>query len=399
MKMSNLESLKALSPLFIQRSLGFRYVRDKVAEKLPSKLNESTYDTINKAVYTALLYETEYIQGLQDKRSEILGIDGETELDIGMSIDQFRKLSTANKLYLVQKMQEFDEFHIVSYMLPGLDSFSREAAGFDMIKFNKPKTSDNLDDFLINSFMDMFNSDNEYIRDLAKSLLDYNILVHGMQFGKDSWADLIPIEVLNSDNFLGLGNFLNIAKSVLDAEVMQMDTDFIFQINWSNSDFVPRVRSKYAKDGNGQLVKDENMYGEFLGHVTEDKTFDWNSHNANGILRVPKKKLAKEDYKVQNASYLLLTDNKGDSTLFKRYFTGEYSVDNPFNTKVEKYVYYYPISKLGNNRIRIEFAEESIFEENNVKFSKEYFEDKLESNFAPILKEMNKNDRSNDIIC
>lgn len=57
-------------------------------------------------------------------------------------------------------------------------------------------TSSEQDD-IIEDFQQLFNHPNEIVRKFADSLLAYNIVAKGLRSGVDSFADLIPIDVLN----------------------------------------------------------------------------------------------------------------------------------------------------------------------------------------------------------
>jgi len=378
----NAPGYNILSKLFFTTSNNFNNFKDILNIKNGDAL-------VDNYLLQALVSMMPYAQALNTP--EILGINKEFTpvFDFtSQSIEEFDALSTANKLFLIKNnlttVLAKERAHFLNFLEPNIDANVIKRRGFHFINFNKPKSTDNIDDTIIISFEKLINSDNKFLANLGKSLVDYNVALYGLNFASNSWSNYIPATYLVNTMQVDKA-FKNYEFRLNSGETLvSYDTDTFYRNNWDNTNIVPQVYSNYAKDASGRYLMEEDEYGQPLGYEVIDNKPDWSAASNSSILPISKKRLAKEDSKIKRAKFLLISKLvKGEkvTTLFKRYFTGIREIDNIYDTKISNAVYYYPIGKLGGKLKNTEFTANSMYAENNVAYPAEVFEKMLEHKY------------------
>ena len=387
-------SYSVLSKLFIEYSKAIQQTRSSIYSVLgrPNTEKDGVIYTFMKQMLNNKL---SYFKKFDPK--QVLGIDLELQLTLDITdstnLEAFTKLSTANKVQLVktQLVEAYSEnrAHMLHFLKPKLDENSLDNNEIHRLDFSKPNSSDGIDNLVIDSFDEMFDSDNPFIKHLAEDLLAYNYFTTGITFNKSSYATYIPSRVMVSEDYMNMRNELQIWKTLSDndgglfvrrGESTNSDIVDIFMRNsWNNDIIVPKVKSRYVRDAEGNFITNE----ESGSNETVDGTPDWNFHNSGAVLAVNSADLNKEDPNIRNASYILLSkfvDGALETTLMKRYFSEEALTEEDVEkaTPKEDTIYYYPVSKLSTSNSGYEFSQTSIFKENNVPYTEDLYVEQID---------------------
>lgn len=362
-------SRDVLSKLFINQTRPFRDVVYTIAGAIKGDdrrtLNEDEVKAINKFLNISILDGFNKFSGLN--KEEILGVGKNIVSDANISIEEFRKLSVANKVFLMQQKQKGylleNPQHILNFLTPVLDADVVKEKGYHDISFLFYK-NEFTDDNLADSITAMYETGDDFERDLSESLINYAFVHSGLSYGLRSYAKVIPTEVLYK---MGLGTYLRDRQKDLLGGLTGFDTETIdrfFRNNWNNSDFVPVVKTKW------DFVKDENTgkrhirRDDFGNKFTKDRSPVWDA--SKQFIIVGKKSLQTLPSKIQAAPYISIWTKDG-LKLYKKYikiikdFAG-----NDIETEVfDGNLYYYQINKLGKDGIT-EMSERSMFKENNL---------------------------------
>lgn len=375
-----------LSPLFFNRREDYKTIVNDALKLLRMPNNPDNVNMMSDFLNYAIISNAPFFSRYD--RQRVLGVGATPKFD-EMPIEDFIDLSTANKVqYVKTYMRDLlgDGPHILDFLAPELNQTQTDRIGFHRLEFSKPKTSDNIDNEVIQSFADMYFSDNAYLNDLATDLVAYDAFTTGMTFGRNSYSNYIPADVLDSDTDVQLGDYLRyIEENGLPMEnglVTQSIARTFAKSMWNNTAVVPRVRSRYVRDSEGRYVKKLDDAGNDARNYTVDNTPDWNNEAAtNAPVRVLKSEFKNEPYEVQNARFILVSrmnDGKFETVLLERVFT---EFDNVRDESKSAFIYYIPTAKLGNTHIKYEMSEKSVLEENNVPYSREEYLDMVITSF------------------
>lgn len=406
---SNIRAQEVLDPLFVDRTPGYKAMKDSIFAGLgmfPSKERTKIVETfLNALVLDTAMGEDHSITGKPildlDQKERVLGIKP-LAFSKKLSFEQYEQLSTAQKLEYVQTKlaknrlgkwrKEFaDDAQILRRLTPKLQEDIVVKKGFHHIEFSKPKPSDNMDDYLVDSFRTLLNSDNEYLRSLGKDLVLYDYFTSNFRYTANSWSQYIPVEYLESSGIIDA--YYKVANQLFAGNTIYADnlSDIFVRNHWHNRAIVPLARTYYEYDAEGNRVTDvDDVTGEKYAKI-DGTFFDWDSHaSTDRYFSVPVEQLKKESTEVRHAQYLLL-QNPNEQVLFKRMdVTAE---ENDVR------VYYYPVSKLGVKGMGFEIANETSIEGNKV--SNEAYANLLaEVQSDPTLDNQRLNDIDNDnVVC
>lgn len=387
-------SVSILNNLFINQSNSFKDVISTINGLINKNLNEEKLKFVNKFLNVSILQDFEYFQDIN--KSDILGIEKEIVNEVN-NIDEFKVLSTANKVAILKKeQQEFltqNPQHILNFLTPLLSGDNITENKYHKIDFVFYK-NEFTDDALADSITTMYRTGTEFEKDLASSLIKYVFVANGLTFGFQSFAKVLPNEILEE---IGLGKYLRKQQTLLNnISIFDYNTiDKFFKNNWNNSLLIPSVKTKwdYLPAETINQIKDNlskgvskldiskyfNISEETIGRIANNKTKVirtdrennkrtkdssplWNSES--NILIISKKSLKTLNDDIVNAPYLTIPTKDG-SILYKRYSKSEIT-DNKEVTKnvFNDSIYYYRVNKLGKDGI-LEFSDNSMFAENN----------------------------------
>lgn len=385
---SNRLSVDVLRSLFIQQSNSFKNVVANIASQLNRNLSEEDTKNINKFTSTNLLQAFDRFRRVN--KIKTLGINMEVNNNDSISITDFKNLSTCNKVVILQKKHsEFlkeNSQHILNFLIPNLDKDQIEKNGYhklDFVFYKNEFTDDNLSD----SILKMYESGNEFDKDLAEDLINYTFVSNGLTFGLNSFAKVIPNELLKD---WGLGDYLYKMQEFANRGEIFRDKNTIelfFRNNWNNTSIVPIVRTRwhYKTDKDGKRYVVQNEDGE---KATIDNSPNWESDN--GLISISDKRFKNLDNNIRNSPYVLVS-NKEDSKLYKKFSMLIEGLDDPIMTdKFESTTitpegkeiktndtFYYQVDRLGKDGIN-EFDIKTNFNTNKSSFDEQELTSKLE---------------------
>lgn len=280
---SNLLSLKFYSNVFIQASRAYRnlsnFAVNRGVKNDPALLNRLH----NFSTSTLLRLGNDFFAHIDTAR--VMGITQNNADDLRES-----NKSTAQKLKeLKQKRKDLlgTGEHILDFLNPKIsESDIEENKGLHIIDFRQVNDN-NRENILTESLLNMINATNATIesklrkgqklnkeeqdrvdlRELGEDLIRYSFATNGMNFGRNSFSNIIPTETLVS---LGVGKTLGNALKVANKSDVMDVFDFVhigdfIRNNWKNPDVVPRVRGrKWRPNSKGYLVvnKESNEYNK-----------------------------------------------------------------------------------------------------------------------------------------
>ena len=111
--------------------------------------------------------------------------------------------SSVGKRVLVAQKADLTEAknnvtHTPNQFLQSLSVDTTHNSGYDVVAFNNTITRSLTSDqktMLTNEFLDMFNSDNEFLQELAQDLFLYNFYTEGFSRGINSFSEFVPTEI------------------------------------------------------------------------------------------------------------------------------------------------------------------------------------------------------------
>tara|TARA_R100000655_G_scaffold2992_2_gene11229 strand:- start:2955 stop:19061 length:16107 start_codon:yes stop_codon:yes gene_type:complete len=371
-----------LSPLFIQHSVAFRKFIQVFTNDTGIHFNPKNADKLSQYILTYLQNEFEFFSENYENnntKQRILGAENlEVKTDINISIEDFNKLSTANKLQIMQnklkdKLQ--NDTHILNYLTHKLGEKDVKKNSMHFIEFQNTKTDSLLDDTIIDSFLEMWNSNDEFEKSLAQDLVKYSFFTTGLTMNKNSFSKLIPTEVFKE---IGLDKFLYDLKEKSKMDNFLLDRyeeikDKFIRSNWFNTDIVPRVYTKRELGEKGTINGTPDWKTIIMG-ATKEFIEVTTSEYQNEDLRV-----VQSDYIVGTKTLLINNESiKQEDILYKKYIEKDGST------------YFYPVDKLGSINIT-ESSEKSFIKENQVSRSQNDFEIAIQGNNEFGLNDLNAN--------
>lgn len=330
----NALSYSVLSPLFMNYSESFRQVEDAIKEVTKRPLTESYLENLHKYLNSYVLQGFSNIETLP--RTQILGINSTINNDINIDLDTFKTLSTANKVSIMKEIKEEylrdNPLHILNFLNPRLRRNDITDNGYHKIDISFYK-NEFTDDTLVQNLVILYKEGDSFEKELARSLIEYNIVTDGLSFRLNSFTKIIPNEILSD---MGLGDYLYHKNNLANDGMLFTDTDVMhkfFRNNWGNNDVVPTIRKEIS------AFKEEKD-----GIISIDK-----------VLRT--KLFSKEQ---RNAPYILVND--------KLYLKVEAEEGSPASGL--PMIYYTQVSKLGKDGL-FEYTDKSMFAENNTNFNED----------------------------
>lgn len=400
---SNLVAFESFFPLFLESQTNYRALKNSIKGNLKLRNTETVNNKLDKFLFKALYqkYGTQVPSLEESKR--LLGLEKEIEINDNLTFEEYSTLSTAEKLMYVQRnfkmkdgvLQEHfkNTFDILNRLTPKLEESIVQKRQMHSIEFNKPKASDNIDDFIIESFNELLNTNDSFLKSLADDLIDYDFFINGLSFNANSWREYIPMETQID---LGIGRDMKKISDLVSPELYLEYSDMFMKNNWNDINIVPIANTKYQYDEKGNRLKqnDEQTYEEI--DTIDSKFFDWDSRvNTLQPFSVSKKQLKLEKQSIKNSPYLLVRTKSGER-LLKRYMYGDErdKMSNPTS------VWYYPVNKLGSRYIGNEVTDKSILEFNNLTVSEDQMIQFIENN-QDFLNEQGKflAKKNNEIQC
>lgn len=360
-------SLNVLDSFFINQTTPFKNVIKTINGLIRpvSSLSEIEINTINKYLNSSLLQGFDKFINLN--KSNILGISKSINSNLEVDINTFKNLSTANKVSILkQKYKDYlitDTQHILNFLTPILDESVVKENGYHKVDFLFYK-NEFTDDNLADSIVKMYETGNDFEKDLAESLISYSFISNGLTFGLKSFSKVIPSEILYK---IGLGDYLKSKQVELRNNISGFDNttiDNFFKNNWNNASIVPAVRTKwdYEVNDKGKKVVRKDSQGN---RMTKDRSPIWDSKSK--VLIISDKSL-KTLPDITKASPFVSIWSEDGVKLYKKYSRIEFNEETQKERKLTSFdgnTYYYQVNKLGKDGI-IEYTENSMFEDNNV---------------------------------
>lgn len=371
---ANKLSYMVLNNLFIQYSNSYREIIRKIGSYNRSPLNETQIRSVIR--YLNFIN----IQNESIDSDRLIGIDSEVKVNLDINIEEFKKLSFANKAFILKQRDSsklvLDVNNILNFITPLIEKSHIEENGYHKIDFIQYK-DEFKDDYLADSIRDMLNSSDEFQSDFANDLINYSLVTTGLTFGFNSLSKVIPNDVLIDRGF---GNYLYEIQALANQGVLfdSNTIDEFYRNNWNNSDIVPRVYTKYQRDENRKVkmfTSDDGM----TYPLTVKGTPVWN--DVNGVLTVFSSQLKNVDLKIVSSPYILISNfiredgkMKEVTKLFKKFEVNKilqpkelgkkiqytYKLSDPLSPNKENLytdtdeldrIYYYQIDKLGKDGI------------------------------------------------
>lgn len=299
--------------------------------------NDTDY---SKIVSSAKMIETETeYDGKILYRREIEPIEFTSYSSVEASInpvETFSNLNLANQLTILKQISNNQLLSIISVKL---DKDSYTTKGY--IDLSVIDVDRNIDTFRA-AFMNLFNSDNEFERIVARNLIKYAYITNGLQFGSSISKFIDPELYYNKAISAYDDNDLYKSSDALyNIDLLPtrgLNDDYISNIhkaNWNNSTINPIMEASMYKDNKGQskinsllptwrtsasdvvITSNENTYG--LDHILVEKA-----------SKIDDSKYSNLDFLAKEYTY----KNSTTKVLYKR-----------FSEQVGGYYLYYPINK------------------------------------------------------
>ncbi len=367
LEFSNIRAVKSLSTLFINRVPVIMNLLSDIKSNIniTSTNKEIINKKVNGFVNVHLLNDLPFFTSIDKQR--ILGINKEYNLQLDISDEDnfeiFKNLSVANKLDLIKNQLVQSKFgienkkydikstdtHILNYLSSKSSKKDIDNNDYEQINFRSDGENE---DYMVESFNDMWYSKNPFLRDLSQDLVKYAYITSGLTFGQTSLGKIIPTNILmgdlnNDSNPKGIevashlrnkfDEYSNLKSNSFDIK----NKFFRWKSNWKNDDIVPTVKSsKIIDEETGKEILDE----------TKIKWFP----NKKGYIEVDLGMLKKEPKLIQNANTVkLYHGGLKETILYQKY--------DYFNDGFEGTVEYYPVTKLED----YEYTDKSFLDKNN----------------------------------
>lgn len=376
-------SVDVLKSLFIQQSNSFKDILSNVKFELNKTLDEDSIKNINKFLGTNLIQDFNRFKKLN--KENILGINKEVNNNTNISFSDFKNLSVANKVVIMQqKNVEYlkeNSQHILNFLTTELDKDKIVLNGYhklNIIFYKNEFTDDNLAD----SLLKMYDSGNDFEKDLVEDLINYSFVANGLTFGLNSFAKVIPNELLTT---WGLGDFLYEQQQLSNKGFIftgKNTVDLFLRNSWNDPNIVPLVKTRWQYtnvEGKKVIAVDEDQ-----SEMTLNDSPNWETNR--GIVAVTEKRFKTLNSVIKNSPYLLVYNKKGNK-LFKKFKVeneGESDFDMVTTDTFNGMTFYYQVDRLGKDSIT-EFNTSTIFTDNKSSFE----ENKLVSELQELVNKMN----------
>lgn len=393
LEFSNQRAVKSLSTLFINRVPLVKSLIFNIKSNI--NISSTNKEFINRKVDTFvnsyLLNDLPFFMNID--KQKLLGIDNKYNLKLDITNDDnfeiFKELSIANKLDLVKQQlvqskygiedKKYDiknaDNHIINFLDSKTSKKDIDKNGYETINF---RTDGERDDYMTETFNEMWYGENKYLKDLAHDLVKYTYITNGLTYGQTSIGKIIPTNILmgdlnNEENPKGIelashlrNKFTDFVKS--DKNDISNDNDiknkfYRQKSNWKNNDIVPFVESKKVltgeKDALGKPIKD-----------WEENKIKWYP-NRQGLI-IANAKLLNNNKKILNANTIKVNVYIKDKDKWERILFQKDDTFKDVGGINEGAIYYYPVTKLEN----FEYTDKSFLESNNnyIDFNKNYKE-------------------------
>ena len=400
----NVVAFESLSPLFLETQEGFIDLKNRITGNLKLRKSDDINKKLDKFLFKALYQRYGSNRLTQDEVKRLMGLGKKATKFDTVDFDTYQQYSAAEKLLYVKKNHSTidgvlqpgfkNSFDILNRLTPKLEDMLIEKRKIHSIQFDKPNSSDNIDNFVIESFETLLASDNQYIRDLAEDLIQYDFFINGLTYGANSWREFIPME---KQIEMGIGTDMNNMMAQVNGIEFTDFENMFMRNNWNNINVVPIARTKYQYDDNGQRIQEFDSQVGDMDDVMDSKFFNWNGKiNLQQPFAVDKSMLKLEKQGIKNSRFLLLRNND-KNTLVKRHLFND-ERDNMSNEY--PVVWYYPVSKLGSPYLGNEITNNSVLDFNNIDVTEDQMIQMLESNtlFQTLVGEYNAK-LNNEKVC
>jgi hypothetical protein len=400
----NVVAFESLSPLFLETQEGFIDLKNRITSNLKLRKSDDINKKLDKFLFKALYQRYGSNRLTQDEVKRLMGLGKKATKFDTVDFDTYSQYSAAEKLLYVKKnlsnkdgvLQDGfkNSFDILNRLTPKLEDMLIEKRKIHSIQFDKPNSSDNIDNFVIESFETLLASDNQYIRDLAEDLIQYDFFINGLTYGANSWREFIPME---KQIEMGIGTDMNQMMAQVNGIEFTDFEDMFMRNNWNNINIVPIARTKYQYDDNGQRIQEYDSQVGDIDDVMDSKFFNWNGKiNLQQPFAVDKSMLKLEKQGIKNSRFLLLRNND-KNTLVKRHLFND-ERDNMSNEY--PVVWYYPVSKLGSPYLGNEITNDSVLDFNNIDVTEDQMIQMLHGNnlFQSLIGEYNAK-LNNEKVC
>lgn len=390
---SNKLSVAVLQGLFISQSNSFKNVNYTINGLQKRSLTEDEIKNLNKFLSTSILQDFEKFQGISKER--ILGIGSDVVANPDVNFETFRNLSVANKVSIIQQRNadylKENTQHVLNFLQPKIsndDITKNKYHKIDVVFYKNEFTDDNLSD----SILKMYESGDEFQKDLATDLVNYTYVSSGLTYGLNSFSKVIPNELLYN---WGLGDFLRKAKITADTSNLFGNSKIVdqyFKNNWTS---LPVVKTawEYKTNGEGRLEIKEDEEGNQL---TKNDTPIWTDDR--GLIAITKKRFGTISEDTQNSPFLVVA--KGQTRkLFKKYVQEVVDEENQkvsYKDNFGSMIYYYEVNKLGKDGIS-EFTDISIFADNNSEFVEQEIVSRIEDIISKTDESSSKDNKGNSL--
>jgi hypothetical protein len=335
----------AYHPAIVNFAVGVHNLLDK-------RFDQNLFDKASSFVINKLTAQTPWIKAVP--KEEVLGVNSKFVDDADITIEEFKKLSTANKLYIVKRKMadKIDNTnHVLNYLNPLTREEDVERVGYHAIEFTNMLTETTLDNMLISSFRSMFNSNDPFEADLARSLVRFSFHTTAFAYKMHGFSKIIPNDV-----------FISPETGI---------TDYIRRIQGDLTNMV-NLYEDLADDFMRTLHSD-NRYVPTVSRASIVNFDRYEVNPSTKIMSISAKNFQKLSDRVRNAPYLNVTDAyvKGEGTereyiqTTKRLYKFIYHEDDRY--------YYAPVDKLGTPYL-IETEGRSAFKYNNLELAPEMYQ-------------------------
>lgn len=422
--MSNLLSVQMFNEHFIGQSNLYQHIKRTLNDYITDKKYDSRLAVkITKYLNNSLLKDLPWLSdiGVEEKRT-ILGIDTEKVLDFDFSeidsIALFEQLSVANQIDLLKGVINYDQNHIIRNLKTHLQDKEIARNGYHLVEYANSDSHDKMTE----SFNDLWYSDNEFERIVARNLIKYEYITNGFGFGFSSFSKIIPSNIFHfgTDPFIsgknnerGIGvsqhlygklNQVNQLKFSADIATFENELNIASKLIF-NSDYKERFLRANWTDNNivpdaGGLTKYEPGLTDEDGNPVRLRYFQMGTNPENyGIISmsakvfqtIPTSRIS-NNVKGKQLIKLSFTDREtGDLkwVLFQR--IDAYVTISEFG-KVEGTYFWYPVGKLESS----ENEETSIFKENNQLPDGSEIESRSE--YLGLIEKLNEKIKVNELI-
>lgn len=275
----NLNSYDTLAPFFIQETPFLRNV-----------LNDYEVDWaregMKQEIRRSLLLDLEFFKTSKETRKKVLGINTPFVADLDVldnsvsNFEDFKDLSAANQLYLIQK--QYASLFSTPFETHLLSELSFDERTLDEEEFNFKKiTRQNLNDKEKFSYQLglMLSNKNKFVKELAENLIRYTFFTNGWSYG-NNLASVVPMEYITGERARQLG--LDISGHLKEKMVKAKTGSNVFlasdivgnyhRRNWRNNELVVEVKNK--------VVINTTTGEEDIAPYTPN----WSEHDLNGFI-------------------------------------------------------------------------------------------------------------------